>query len=554
MRAALATVRHRLRPRGRSGLSVRDLQPVVEQALETRRTLRVAALVSAETSPIAASLGQLYPSATVVPIAARLAPWKVRGRLAGAGPLDVVLDIAGEQTDERGRFCSSFLHLAPGGMYFAPEPPASDGREHDTTIRAFLNELQHERAAGLGSGLRSALANAIRDVRPAHSGVVVVREGRALATLPEREMNQALAVDATRGRVLDVMPGESFASRCQFRESGTHWRGRLRKTYKAPRMFLREYRDVVCAPSSVVVQRNVVTPDSFRRNVGRNLLAGAIENAAPGFAAPPVEDGDLPTLEGAYFHLDNECRGHFGHALTEQVSRLWAWQQAKAAEPGLRLIVGRHRKHPFAEWERVLLRAAGIEGSDTVLIDQPVHVERLLSARQMYSMPAYIHPRIVETWDRVGASLRSQAPRRRYSERIFIARRIAKRPCTNADEVEALFRHHGFEVVYPEDYSLPEQAQMFHAAEVVGGYAGSGMIGVLFSDRPKHLVVVGSSSYRASNEYMISAVRGHRLDMVTCESSIPQPAKGASRKAKNSAFTCDMTREGAWLRGLLGEL
>ena len=50
----------------------------------------------------------------------------------------------------------------------------------------------------------------------------------------------------------------------------------------------------------------------------------------------PEERAAGPSLEGTYFHLDNEIRGFFGHALTEQVSRLWAWDQAIGCIPASR--------------------------------------------------------------------------------------------------------------------------------------------------------------------------------------------------------------------------
>jgi capsular polysaccharide biosynthesis protein len=183
-----------------------------------------------------------------------------------------------------------------------------------------------------------------------------------------------------------------------------------------------------------------------------------------------------------------------------------------------------------------------------------VRVHRLLSASPMFSMPAYVHPRITDTWDLIGESLRSQAPERDYPRRIFCSRKHDKRPCRNRDEVEALFVDQGFEVLFAEDYPLPEQAQLFHRADVVAGYAGSALFNVMFSDRRKHIIAVGSASYRASNEYMIAAVRGHKLDLVTCEPEIAQPATGFSKKAFESPYTCDMEREGAWLREILAAL
>ena len=88
--------------------------------------------------------------------------------------------------------------------------------------------------------------------------------------------------------------------------------------------------------------------------------------------------------------------------------------------------------------------------------------------------------------------------------------------------MEALFADHGFTVVHPEDHSLPDQARMVRDAEVVAGFAGSGMFQIALAGGPKHVVLVGSESYTASNEYLISSVVGHRLDLVLCRPDVPK--------------------------------
>ena len=109
--------------------------------------------------------------------------------------------------------------------------------------------------------------------------------------------------------------------------------------------------------------------------------------------------------------------------------------------------------------------------------------------------------------------------------RLFCSRRPGKRTCHNAAEVEALFAAHGFTVVFPEDHPLPEQARMVREADVVAGFAGSGMFQIAFAGGPKHVILVGSESYTASNEYLISSVVGHRLDLVLCRPDVAEDGR-----------------------------
>jgi capsular polysaccharide biosynthesis protein len=296
-----------------------------------------------------------------------------------------------------------------------------------------------------------------------------------------------------------------------------------------------------------------VLPDTFRHHT-RTLEHQRLREVAPGHVRPPFRVAGAARLPGTYYHLDNEHRGFFGHLLTEQVSRLWGWQEAKARHPDARLLVSLNRGRPVADWEWTILEAAGIPRSEVTVIEKRVRVERLLAATPMFSMPRYVHPQVVETWDRLGSALRAQASSGPSPRRIFVSRRHRKRACTNREEVEGLFRRHGFEVVFPEEMPVPDQVKLFHDADVVAGFAGSATFTVLFSDRPKHLVLISSVNYRAANEYMIAAVRGHRLDVATCQATVAR-GDGVDRKvAFRSSFTVDMEREGAWLEGVLAEI
>jgi capsular polysaccharide biosynthesis protein len=138
---------------------------------------------------------------------------------------------------------------------------------------------------------------------------------------------------------------------------------------------------------------------------------------------------------------------------------------------------------------------------------------------------------------------------RDHPARIFCTREHGKRECTNRDEVESLFASYGFEVVLPETLPLPDQVELFHRAEVIAGFAGSGMFTTLFSDRPKHLVLISPDTYGPSNEYMISAVRGHRLDVAVGHTVASEPTDPL-----RAPFTVAMDDEGAWLRDVLDHL
>lgn len=178
-----------------------------------------------------------------------------------------------------------------------------------------------------------------------------------------------------------------------------------------------------------------------------------------------------------------------------------------------------------------------------MLIDEYVRVERLLSGTPMFSIPEYVHPSIAEVWHEVGDRLAAQASRLDWPRRFFVARSNRRRSCTNAEVVEGILAEHGFAILHPEDYPLPDQIALFRQADAVGGWCGSGTFQLALVPEPKHLIRIGPITYQPRNELLIAAVRGHRVDDVTCsdveDDSIRAP------------FSFNVEREGPYLERVL---
>lgn len=473
--------------------------------------------------------------------------------LALAGKADVILDrpkVAGRH----GRFRSTFFHLRPGGIYVVPGG-STELAEGAGPLGRHLAEARALPPEDLRSGtLRTIAENQALTLRMhvstrVHGSHLLLSHDLTdvLVKLDEPQGNEWVERSPTPHRVLEVIPAEPPPDAAVITEGPERRDPPMDRPVTRADISLRDYRDVVVDVEQTVVTDEVVLPDTFRHNQWNRLFTRGIVDVAPRFGVPmtPVSD-DLPRLEGTYLHLDNEIRGHFGHLMTESLSRMWSWPAAQEIAPDVKVLVGAARKRRrIAEWEYAFYEACGIPRDRIVLIEGPVRVERLLSGTPMFSNPHYVHPRIVETWDRIGDTLASQAEERDRPRRIFIARKIKKRACTNADEVEALFVAAGFTIVYPEDYPLGEQVAMFRAAEVVAGYAGSGMFQIAFVPHPVHVIQLGSVSYTPRNEVLMAAVRRHRID------GIISLAHG---KGVQSAFTFDMAREGPYLRSILDAL
>ncbi len=529
---------------------------------------RVAVLVPPDDaeplSELADWVRSTYPDARVMVIGYTTGSL-VHAELAAAGPFDVLVEDIERPAHRKRVFAAMFLHLRPGGIYVIPDFRWAKARPSTRAVERwlwpYLVELVGLRPQKRGKArwpLRDELARseAVGRIVLDDTHLIVTNRLPALAKMREEEMNTVIARRHSDDAVLvETLPPVTFHARCRLRQNTTPSPEHQPTRYDVPELSLREYRDVTCLPGQVAVQGNLALPDSFRHIRYPRLINRHFGQLTHTFVDVPrtrtVED-----LPGTYFYLDDELRSHFGHFLSEQVSRLWAWEIARQRHPGLKLLLSRRNNAPApARWEMELLAAAGVPAADVVSFAAPIRVERLVGPSPMLSRPSYVHPDIARTWDLIGDALESQAPDREYPRRVFISRPPdSLRPCENADEVEGRFRARGFEILRPELLPLPEQAATFRRAEVVAGFGGSGMFGLLYCRRPVHVVVVKSVAYSADNEYMISAVRGHRVDNIVCTPHVQHPDGHSSVDAFTSGFRFDPEVEGPALDDVLNGL
>jgi capsular polysaccharide biosynthesis protein len=186
------------------------------------------------------------------------------------------------------------------------------------------------------------------------------------------------------------------------------------------------------------------------------------------------------------------------------------------------------------------------------VVTGPTLVETLVTATPGYAIGSYVHPELRALYDRVVSGLADRAPDGPRPRKLFLTRATENRACHNAEEVEELFRARGFEVTRPEQHSLPEQLAMVRAADVVAGFAGSGMFPVGLTREPTSVVVVGSDTYPMLNERQLCGFAGHDLHLVRCRADVHTDTH--TLESFHSPYTFDPHREGRFLATVLEDL
>ncbi|WP_262850207.1 glycosyltransferase family 61 protein [Mumia quercus] len=476
-------------------------------------------------------------------------------RLTAAGPFAVVVDLS-SPAEQPTTFLRTFPLLRRDATYVAsvPEDAGTEGLPSLLAQLEAVRDGAEEETAGAPRGLAAAVSGWER-----RDGLVVATTGRRFRSkIRESQVGNLLASRPDLGRVVAELPATTLVSRCEYHDNASTPDPRIRPEYAVPIHQLRTYHRPTCRRGQIVESHGVLLPDTYRHFPATRTTNTYVDEVLPDFATPKRLGGTPVDLPGAYFYLDSEWPGHYGHLMTEQISRLWAYDRARELEPDLKVLLTLQRGRKPQEllpFEVDILGAMGIEPRDVHVFDAPVRPERLYAATPMLSGSYYVNPAITEVWDRIGRGLLEHAEERERPRRIFCSRRpTLKRSCRNADEVERLFAEYGFEVIFPEEHSVPEQTALFRAADVVAGFAGSALFTLAFCDEPKKGIIISPEAYTARNEFFIAAARGHSLDVIWSRSEIEHPDGGWSAAAFGSGFTFDLDAEGADLRKVLDAL
>jgi capsular polysaccharide biosynthesis protein len=471
-------------------------------------------------------------------------------------PPDAIVEVSQRPNDKQAALRHLFTFLRDGGAYLAAAatsgPSGRDRlmREALADLAAGANAAAAPADAKLEPGARAEKLErtaSVASFRAVGGDVVVVKRGDHLRKL--RDWATDATLDARFGRTWGATVHEelafTFTATNAVAVYGDGLREVGRRAFDVPEMRVRRYEGATVAARQLVTIGDYIAPDTFRHPHQRRLHNGMVldfATAHTGRVQAHVPAAPTREVAGALFHLDTEFPNHFGHVTTEVLSRCWGWEVARALDPAVRPLVsigaGQER---VASFQLEMLSAVGIDVRDVEVIHhgERVLVERLYAATPRFENPHHAHPALAETWRRLGEALApalSPVP----NERVFVSRRGGKRACVDGPEVERFFADEGFAIVYPEDYSYPEQRALFAQARCVAGFGGSGMFGVMFAPSAR-VVVIAGDGYGASNEELIAATNGNELHYFW-GTSLERPSGRHELRVFNSPFTFDLDR------------
>ncbi|KHL19284.1 capsular polysaccharide biosynthesis protein [Mumia flava] len=496
-------------------------------------------------------------------VAVRVCPGldDVHQALKETGPVDLVVVVRRMgSADHLRAWQRLFFHLRPGGAYVVDRTGVADDDrvfERSLSASAWLIGTSEDDLPAMPRVRRERLL-AIGEVLQAPDYLIATKRRRHLLKVREYEAPALLPVRSRHRlevRELAAEPGGTFTSSARIHSyEATHPIPHLETAFDHPPIRMRHYEGpIVLGHNGLAISGDSVLPESFRYHQVRAPKTAA-PDVGPAWVRRPRGLASPRHLDGRFYYLDYRFAGHFGHFMTDALSRLWGWDQAKRELPDLKILFGtRPWKPTTSQLEYSVLKGFGIDRADVVRVEEPVTVDAMVGVTPLWhnSPPYHANPRTTEIWSRLGGMAAGDAPR---PERIFVSRRtgLKNRDCTNADEVERFFADRGFEILYPEDHPLAVQAGIFAHARVVAGFGGSGLFNLAFAQQVETLIILNHEWYGARNEHLIACLLGVDTHYFWNEAVTAPKTPGVyDADAYQSAWRFDFARHGERLDGLV---
>ncbi|MDO5619958.1 MAG: glycosyltransferase 61 family protein [Paracoccus sp. (in: a-proteobacteria)] len=244
---------------------------------------------------------------------------------------------------------------------------------------------------------------------------------------------------------------------------------------------------------------------------------------------PKPAQGPVARLSGTHL-WGGQIFNHFGHFLTESISRLWA----VADHPADSIVfVGRHKEMTdLQQWHRNFLTMAGID-LPVRLITEPTQVERLLVPGQGFGLGPIARgtPEFRAFGHRLAEQIEPKGDDRIYISRT---RQGKKGRALNEVQIEDNMRRNGYGIYYPERHSLAEQLAQYRKASHIVGLDSSAfhLAGLIARPGQKIAIILRrnmSAYYNIQRQF--EGMTGTSPDILNVLEGdwMPEKHKGASR-------------------------
>lgn len=214
---------------------------------------------------------------------------------------------------------------------------------------------------------------------------------------------------------------------------------------------------------------------------------------------------------------------HYGHFITEGMSRLWFANQFKDFDNYIYTpFFGNENR--LLEFHRYFLSTLGVDTKKVIILNNGAHVDDVFIPKQLWNINSEPDISIKNIYNVFKVHDINASKKLR---RVFLSRRQTEfNRIMNVQAVNYLLQRVGFEIIYPEDLEISEQIKIYGSGCLLAGFPGTALHNVLFSHPNTKLLEIGDirnpRTFHVMQKYCneISEVEAKRIPYFGSESKI----------------------------------
>ncbi|WP_082045461.1 glycosyltransferase family 61 protein [Azotobacter chroococcum] len=209
--------------------------------------------------------------------------------------------------------------------------------------------------------------------------------------------------------------------------------------------------------------------------------------------------------KGEYIYL-GWLIGHYGHFLTESLSRYWYCLKSGATKKFV--IHANFRK--FSELPQHVastLNCFGINESNLIIAHKPYRFECLHCPAPAIRCDDSSAPHLLHIYNHISKKLTHSQTQNFKNKKIYISRSSLSNNARqfNETEISRVFSDFGFTLISPENLSFEEQVGIYTNSEFMAGPVGSGVHNAVFMPQNSRLLVVAPNCFLFRNDSLLSS-------------------------------------------------
>lgn len=278
------------------------------------------------------------------------------------------------------------------------------------------------------------------------------------------------------------------------------------------------------APYLLKIENGIVLPRKFVKANGKTISLGGVLNENKTFVSESreydfgggyeVNDEEIEKVDEEVIYLG---RGfpHYGVVMIDLIRRLYfkytdEGKNLRLCYCGIYSDQGTFGRADARSWE--LLNNMGIRREDVIDIRSPMQFKKIYVPEPGFEYEKYYHKEFLVPYKVI-----SDKAEIRNAKKIYLSRKkMGNTKEAGEGIIEKFFSINGFEIIYPDEIGIPEQAAWLKGADVIASVEGTASHNILFCRPGTSQIVIRKYTRIEPRHFLFNELMDSPVTYIDC--------------------------------------